>query len=419
MKLFDDTPYIDYSVMTQRTHRQFHAVGKERYGAKAWDEERLKLVRRRFGLDSSTQLSDEQALRLIEEFMRFLKEMEAVGLTDSIIITSRTTNQGDSIMAFEAGLVNSVDQSTVENDGPAYPVIQWVNGSPANRPLDDISFTGGWFMSNENCELQGPEDPFSIWAMMHRTGEQTLGYGAEGLHFSVLQTRNRWEVYEESGQRKVFAWNGYDTAKQYGRPSGRLHMLVVVKGLEKYGPHIVTLRGMTGAAITKRNGILHQYADKVLKAANMASLEHSKANGTEAKRWPRRLFWMPLSSQRKQGSWEEPVFSTVGQGQNTSQITYPALVGVPQSFEEVDLNKYFVGADLMDSLTDLQTETEAWSHEWDSLEAGITAAEADGYAEKQDEGQKASGQKQEEQFGSFGQPQEPPPGYNEDEEIPF
>ena len=359
---------------------RLHAAGKGQFGDE-WDEVRHAMLDD-IGLTSSKQLTTEQVFLVLERIKTCTDQRELVTREHLAHITNSTNQSQERIeMAFNANLVRSIDQSTVDNEGPAYPVVQWVNGSPSNKPLADVSYTGGWFMSDANCELTEPEGPMKEWSMIHRNGEQTAGYAAEGLHFGVLQTRQRWEVYEDNGQRRVFAWSGFETAKQYGRPSGRLHMLVIVKGLETYGPHIVTLRGMTGAAVTKRGGIIHQFSDKVLKAANIASVEAAQKDnaGTAPMRWPRRMFYMPISSQRSPKDWAVPTFSTVGSGNNTSQVTYPALVGIPATWEEVDLNKYFVGEEMMDTMNNLYSETDAWAHEWDSLEAGITAGKADGY----------------------------------------
>lgn len=287
-------------------------------------------------------------------------------------------------MSFDIGLLGGTDQSLVDSTAPMYPVIQWVNGKAPNKSVGGVLYKGGWFMSGENAPFKDG-DILGNWAEMelvHRDGSSTQGYGVEGIKIAILGMRQRWEVYEENGNRRVFPWSQYDQAKAIGWPRGRLHMLAMVSGLEEHGPFLITMSGKTAQKMTDRGGVLQSFDATVIYEANMQLHRHAMENGSEPQRAPRFIFWLPVCSERKSGKPTEPVFTTVGKAPNTSQVTYPALFGVPEDHVDVDLSSYFVGPENKEDFQSKAIEAKPWVEEWNSLEPGSTAAEADGYSKE-------------------------------------
>ena len=272
-------------------------------------------------------------------------------------------------MTFNATLIDEIDQSTVENAGPEFPIIQWRNGNRQLRKVGGQDYTGGWFVPSDMVSVDLTERSWDRLVWEHDDGSTTEGFAADRLTLAVLGIRKRWEVFTD-GQRTAFAWNDFKTASTFGRPSSRLHVLALVKGLEDLGPLVLTLRG-TGAMCFEGNrkvaGALTWFARTVIRAANIASdAAARKAGKTGGQRWPFRAFWLTVGSEKDAKG--EPVFTTVGSGSKTSQVTNPVAVGLPGKPEEVNLDKFFVGAELLRTGNELVVEHAGWFKEWDRID---------------------------------------------------
>lgn len=274
-------------------------------------------------------------------------------------------------MSFNATLVNEVDQTTVENTGPQFPIIQWRNGNRQLRKLGGLDYTGGWFIPADMVSDDLTDRGWDKVDWEHDDGSVTEGFGADRLTFAVLGIRKRWEVYND-GQRLAFSWNDYNKAQAFGRPGSRSHVLVLVKDLEDLGPMVLTLRGSSAMAFEgtrKVAGALTWFNRTVIRAANIASDAAARKSGkTGGLRWPLRAFWLTVGTELdKKG---EPVFTTVGRGNATSQVTNPVAYGLPDKPEAVNLDKFFVGADLLHRGNELVVEQADWFKEWNRLEPG-------------------------------------------------
>jgi hypothetical protein len=62
----------------------------------------------------------------------------------------------------------------------------------------------------------------------------------------------------------------------------------------------------------------------------------------------------------------QPVFITVGEGADSSTIVVPVSVGLPEKAVQVDLNKFYVGDDLLAVVNQLHTESADWVAQWES-----------------------------------------------------
>ena len=262
-------------------------------------------------------------------------------------------------MKFDPSLASSIDQSTVE-EKLAYPIIQWINGQPSLRRAGGVEYTGGFFVAEESIDLAGAAG-WEALTVTHRNGDTSAGFATRALRVSVIRMRRRWEVFD--GDRRIFfPWNAYDSARAVGRPSGRLHILSLIAGLEAAGPIVLTMRGSVAAAMTKRDGILQQFDATVVRAANQASAEHARKQGKPPARWARRAFWLPLSPMADAKN--EPVFTEVGAGSATSKVTLPVSPGLPATWQECDPGAYFVGAEILRTVNEIYADTEQWELDW-------------------------------------------------------
>jgi hypothetical protein len=267
---------------------------------------------------------------------------------------------------------NSVDQKTVESFGPQYPLIQWVNGNPKAKRAGGVEYTGGWFINAE--QLSSDELPgWESGELAHDKGGSTLGWFSRDITIAVIRQRHAWRVY--NGERSVnFAWNQFDEAAQIGRPTGRLQVLCVVRGLEDVGPFVLTMKGSTGQAFAgnrQNEGAIGAFNRLVIRPANALA---AKTSATRAK-FPWRAFWLTVGPQRNDKG--EPTFTEVGTKPNTSMVTLPATIGLPEKAAPADLFALYVGMDNLTAFNALFDETAEWAAAWDTIAPQPAKAESE------------------------------------------
>lgn len=274
-------------------------------------------------------------------------------------------------MEFDVNAVETVDQSTVETNEIQFPLLQWHYGDPKARKYGGMDYQGGFFAS-ESYAPDLTEYGWEKTTWVHANGDETEGYYTRELELAVIRTRERWEVYT-GNTRLNYAWSDFEKAKAEGRPSGRAHHLVVIKGLEELGPFVLTLKGVAGMYFTgtgKVKGALTDFDRTVLRAAN----DKAKAAGKKGS-FPRRAFWLPVGAQRDGKG--QPVFTEFGRGNDSSHLVMPVALGLPEKAEEVDLNEYYVGSDNLARFSELYTEHEEWANAWDDIKPGSSDERAE------------------------------------------
>jgi hypothetical protein len=279
----------------------------------------------------------------------------------------------DNNFDFDPTLVDTIDQESVDDIGPQYPIIQWHYGDQKMKKAGGMDYFGGWFIPEEHADAGAMTAAgWQATSWTHDDGSETNGFWMPKITVSVVAIRKRWEVYQATGGRQAFAWKDYDAAKLTGRPSGRTQVLVIVKDLEAQGPFVLTMKGMSAMHFEgTRNtaGALTAFSRSVLRAANMASDAAAKKNGVKgsAKRWPYRAFWLTVAAAL---DGQAPAFTQVGSGNNTTYVVLPVTEGVPEKPEQVKLSEHFVGKELLETVNALWAEAEeTWTHAWDNLEA--------------------------------------------------
>jgi hypothetical protein len=171
----------------------------------------------------------------------------------------------------------------------------------------------------------------------------------------------------------VYGWGDYDKAKDAGKPSGRTHAMVLIKGLEDVGPIVLTLKSMAAMGFEGgRNsaGALTKFAQTVIFAANKKSEVAAKAAGKASRKWPYRAFWLPVGADKQANG--DPNFVEVGQGTDTKRVVLPAAIGLPAKPEQVDLNRFYVGNDLLIRVNELFDLSREWATAWESIVPGAT-----------------------------------------------
>lgn len=274
---------------------------------------------------------------------------------------------------FDPTAVDTVDQETVEIVGPAYPVVQWHTGNPQMKKIGGMDYAGGFFVKADALDESALERAgWSKVSWEHSDGKEEVGYYRREIAVSVIALRKRWEVYSQAeGRSRSYAWKDYDRARESGRPSGRTQALCIVKGLEDQGPIVLTFRGMSALSFEgnmQAPGALSKFAQTIIAAANKQSDEAARKKGTRGgKRWPYRAFWLVVGADRKADG--TPSFTEVGKGNSTRQVVLPIALGLPEKPQNVNLARFYVGNELLNTVNEIFAEAEAsWTHAWDSIE---------------------------------------------------
>jgi len=263
---------------------------------------------------------------------------------------------------FNANAINTIDQSTVENEGARYPIISFVNGDPKMKKGGGVSYEGGWFIAADNAPSDMTEYGWTKDSIMTKSGAEIEGFWSRQIEISLISQRRRWMV---DGQG--FPWNSYDEAKAAGNPRGHQQFLVLLKGAEALGPFAITLKGHVGMAFEgarqyAQTGVKSVFSKTVLAAANAK---------TKPAKWPFRAFWMTVGAQKDAKG--QPVFTEVGVAPNASTVILPVPVGLPEKAAQVDLNKLYVGDDILVIVNQLFEDSRDWVAQWEnkmSSEAG-------------------------------------------------
>ena len=262
---------------------------------------------------------------------------------------------------FDINAIKTVDQSTVENEGPRFPTISFISGDPKQKKGGGVSYEGGFFIAADGAPADMTEYGWTKDSIMTSTGKEIDGFWSREVSLSVINSRRRW-VVEGQG----FPWNSYEDAKKAGNPRGHQQFLVMVKGAESLGAFSLTLKGHAGMSFQgvrsyAATGALSWLSRTVIAAANAK---------TKPSKWPFRAFWLTVAAQKD--AKKNPVFTEVGTGSNVSTVVLPVPVGLPEKASEVDLNKFYVGNELLNVVNQLNTESADWVALWEtkSAEAG-------------------------------------------------
>jgi hypothetical protein len=260
----------------------------------------------------------------------------------------------------------ATDQSMIEQSGPAYPFIQWVNGKRNQQRAGGVPFSGGWFAKGD--QFDGDLPGWTKDALVFDSGDSTDGFFIRDLTVAVIRSRRCWQV--KVGERaQVFPWDQYDLAKEAGKPSGKLQVLVAVKGLEDINPVVLTMKGSTSKAFAPSKtgqSVISTFDQKVMNVANTAI----KKTG---RRLARYAFWLTVGPDRDGNG--NPIFTQAGSGSASSPVTLPVALGLKAKMSLDDIAPFYVGTENIQLFQEFYAEAEQWARAFDKMQTQDTEAE--------------------------------------------
>lgn len=296
-------------------------------------------------------------------------------------------------MAFNANFVmNNTDESTVEHEGPRYPIITWITGDPKAKKIGGMSYNGGFFVSKEGAPADLTAYGWEAESLVRDDGKEIEGYWSKSAEMALIMGRKRWIVQSDSGQ-SVYGWNDY--AKAAGQGGARSHQqtLVLVKGMEDLGPFVLSLKGtammsLNGQKEFAANGVISNLRRTVIAAFNKALQDAAKkTKGATFVPAPYRIAWCPIVAH---SDGDDPQFTKVGRGDKSSMVVLPVIGAIPAKPEEVDLDAFYVGDEVYAQLNSIYEENVEWAKAWDNLKPGQVEADSDHEAEPEEDLSKAA-----------------------------
>lgn len=261
--------------------------------------------------------------------------------------------------------------------GSEYPICQWMNGDPRQKKGGGPAYTGGFFISADQ-QLERLPEGFEPFTLITRDNTEVEGFACRQLTIAPIRRRMCWQVRPEGGLSRRFGWNSYDAAKALGKPRGLVHVLVGVVGLSE--PLVLSFGGLVGGQVTSGagdRGILLRHSNKVVNAARRIA----RRQGT-AKAFPNCMFSVTIGAARDPEG--NPVFTTVGEGDATSTVTFPAWLDEPASVVTPDdLAARFVGKDRLAKYQDWFKAADAWVDAWDDTQLAAAFAQIGGATTEQ------------------------------------
>lgn len=278
-----------------------------------------------------------------------------------------TTNTLFDQMQQMSGLV---DQDTVEKLAISFPTAQWGYGNQtlAKKGLKDFDAVGGFFIPEDQVNSEDVQAALLANGWVKCDKNNSDGSTTSGFHASVVLVswvRDRlaaeYKVDGRSFKLPLRKWDDARKAAPDGRVYGRGHALVIFKGLEEFGPFVITVAGTAQMAMfgTREDpGVKGRFLKVVCTAAKKAF----KGNAV-----PMRMFWMKVGI--TVGTDGKPVFVERGKKEK-SWLMMPSLYDVPASMDKVtqkNLEDWFVGHEVFAKANALYKENEVWATAWDSL----------------------------------------------------
>jgi hypothetical protein len=267
--------------------------------------------------------------------------------------------------------------------GMLFPLVQYVNGSPANKRLGGIAYTGGFFLSeDQGITLPG----FEPYTLTTREGVEVPGYASRTLMGCVIRYRRGFlAVPEKDGALPIrFANSEYDLAVQAGKVRGQTHVLFLPKGSTE--PVMVSFRGLGSKAVAgmgKDRGAIPSFGQKIVGRATQIAKQSGRG-----KIYPLCSFTMTLGPDILDDG--APKFTEVGK-KDKSMITLPVWIDAPrgQVTQEM-INKLYVGQSVFQKAQAEFDASAAWGDEW-SEEALVARRTRRGARTQEDGGEEAAG----------------------------
>lgn len=291
-------------------------------------------------------------------------------------------------MSFNANYVlNNTDESTVEHDGPRFPIITWITGDPKAKRVGGMAYHGGFFVSKDGAPADLTVYGWEAESLVRDDGKEIEGYWSQSLEMALIMGRKRWVVQGDRSQA-VFGWNDYSEATKVGNPRSHQQTLVIVKGMEDVGPLVLSLKGtammsFNGQKDFAGNGVISSLKRVVIAAFNKALQDAAKkVKGGTFIPAPYRIAWCPIVAH---SDGKEPQFTKVGSGDKSSMVVLPVIGQIPAKPENVDLDAFYVGDEVYTQVNELYAENVEWAKAWDNLKPGQAESNSDHDAKAEEE----------------------------------
>lgn len=299
------------------------------------------------------------------------------------------------------GLVNEDGASdgleaSASNEGSKYPTVMWMTGGPDGEKsgLDSMDYVGGFFIpttwrKGDRLYQRIPdganasefiEVDFSgmgwkrDYFISNSDNKKVTGWWRKTMECSFICARDQWVVVTKvDGKDKYVGFANYNDAAAHGAPRGQMQVLTLVKGMEAFGPVVLSLKGYTmkafkGQSDFQRTGVLSQLYEKVTHP--IGKLHAADPNKPVNVNY--RAVWAHVGPLLKPDG--TPDFIKAGKEKFTL-IAVPTYIGGTVTTKE-DIGKFYVGAAIQ-QVTELFDSNKEWAEAWKNRKGADTAPVAD------------------------------------------
>lgn len=239
----------------------------------------------------------------------------------------------------ESNIWDDVDPAAQDAQSLSFPIVFWLNGDKKLKAANDVTYTGGLFLTDKEAGCESVEIPNWKRAMfVGGKGDEVTGVAANQAYISIVRTRKRW--FREAGDRtEHFPWN---TQYQEGM-RGQMHAIGFIRGFDD--PVCFSFKGN---AMRNMVAVMAEHNRQLVAVVNR--------NAPKGKPGlPPYAVWMPV----KAGP-----FEAVGKGNKQHDVTLPVIALPAQVTPEYALQRV-VTREQLRQFQELYREADAWAHEWD------------------------------------------------------
>jgi hypothetical protein len=226
-------------------------------------------------------------------------------------------------------------------------------------------------------------------------GNEINGWSAAVIRIQRVHERRRW-VTRDLGP---MTWaDGFDYK---GKKRPHLHVLVLITGLEEYGPFVLTMKGSAemkwfGAGMFKGEGVEEEIRATFIASANRIVAQARKAAGKKKskKGYHYMAFSVPVGVKwvtTGKGKTEKtaPEFVEVGLGDDTTMVIVPNVVPdeeaeLSNQMDAEQLAPFMAAKDAYYKAIEVFEDFKEWKAAWDDIEAVKQSAEDDAHEEEAD-----------------------------------
>jgi len=286
-------------------------------------------------------------------------------------------------------MLDEQPEEATPDSGPRFPHLTWKYGNrelanmvPDPSALSTVQYHGGWFLAEDTVNAFGIDEEelaeLGWQADKFTTRQGTVeGFSAKTIDVRILYMRRRW--LKKGDERGAVTWGeGFDLREQGVGLRSHMQVLVLVKGLESYGPFILTMKGsaqmaFSSAGMWRGSGILDTVRSTLLASANKLAARKGKGFHYMAVYAPVGVEFVEKGKGKKKEV--APNFIEMGRGDDTTflvvpTVVWPADVEPGHEMSADELSPFFQPQDTYSQAIELykDAETKSWAEEWDNAE---------------------------------------------------